>query len=84
MGPEPITSILRRELIIAAAASGKLSRCFDEMARALRKHLQPELDCAKDGYQQGEVGSEASVRSGKPATSGPDDPFQANLWESYD
>ena len=45
---EPITSILRRELMIAAGASAKLSRCLYEMARALREHLQPDVECATE------------------------------------
>ncbi len=85
---EPITSLLIRETTIAAAAAGKLSRALWQISRVLRKHLQPDVDCAKDGYQQGKSGAEAGGRSGTPAVvdsvSKPDDPFQKDLWTSHD
>jgi hypothetical protein len=57
---EPFTSLLIRETSIAAGAAGKLSRALWEISRVLRRHLQPDVECAKDGYQQGESGAESS------------------------
>ena len=59
-GPEPITSLLRRELAIAASGAGKLTGALWEMNRALRTHLQPELDCDKMAINKGRSGAETS------------------------
>ncbi len=61
---EPLTSLLIRETSIAAAAAGKLSGALWQISRVLREHLQPDVECAKDGYQQGEVGDRKRSASG--------------------
>ncbi len=64
--PEPFTSILIRELTILAREFGHVSRACWLISRALREHLQPDVECATDGSQLGVV-------SGKRA------PHQAEL-----
>ncbi len=85
---EPLTSLLIRECVIAASAAGKLSGALWQISRVLRKHLQPDVECAKDGYQQGKSGAEAGGHSGTPAVvdsvSAPADPFGVNLEFDYD
>ncbi len=88
LATEPITSLLIRETTIAASAAGKLSGALWQISRVLRKHLQPDVDCAIDGYQQGKSGAEAGGRSGTPAVvdsvSAPGDPFGPQLEFDYD
>ena len=43
---EPLTSLLIRELRISARKFGQIARSMDEMARALRLHLQPDVEKA--------------------------------------
>ncbi len=62
---EPLTSLLIRETTIAAAAAGKLSGALWQISRVLRRHLQPDVECAKDGSQQGLSGAESGRASGE-------------------
>ncbi len=75
---EPLTSLLIRELTIAAGAAGKLARCLDEMARVLRLHLQPDVESATRAINTGKSGAEESRSSG-PA---PLLPFPDPLWST--
>ena len=61
---EPLTSLLRRELAIAASGAGKLSRALWEMNRVLRQHLQPDVECDKMAINKGRSGAETSIPSG--------------------
>ncbi len=62
---EPLTSLMIRELRILARDFGRASRGFDEMARALRKHLQPEIESARMALNEEEVGTDPSRAQGE-------------------
>ncbi len=82
-GPEPLTSILRRELAILAAGAGKMCGAAWEMNRALRKHLQPDVESAKMAINKGRSGAENSRASGEaPLLPYPD--FGTGNAEDYD
>ncbi len=57
---EPLTSLLIRELRIMSAKFGQVSRCADEMARALRLHLQSDVNNARMAPNKGQSGAEAA------------------------
>ncbi len=61
---EPLTSLLRRELVILAKKYGDISSAHWELARVLREHLQPELKNAKMAPNKGQLGAEISEPSG--------------------
>ena len=63
-GPEPLTSLLRRELAIAASGAGKLSRALWEMNRVLRDALQPDVKDDKMALNEEESGTETRNPSG--------------------
>jgi len=83
---EPLTSLLIREFVISAAAAGKLSRSLDQVARVLRKHLQPEVDWATMALNKGESGTEKErAQSELPFLPGPsEDPFGPDLQKDAD
>jgi hypothetical protein len=58
MSSEPLTSLLIREVTIAAAAAGKLSGALWQMGRVLRTHLQPDVECDKMAINKGRSGTE--------------------------
>jgi hypothetical protein len=78
---EPITSLLIREVSIAASASGKLSRSLWEISRVLRQHLQPDVKCGKMALTRERSGAEQSEAGPLTALA---DPFQADLFEGSD
>ncbi len=79
---EPLTSLMIRELRILGAEFGRASRGCNEMARALREHLQPEVAYATYKRTKGKSGADAPQLS-LPGSSS-DDPFGPNLNEDYD
>ncbi len=81
--PEPLTSLMIRELSILARDFGRASRGFTEMARALREHLRPDLESDKMAINTGRSGAEKSRASGEaPLLPGLEEP--ASIRKEYD
>ncbi len=75
-----LTSLLVRELTILSKSFGQMSRNTWELSRVLLRVL-PEYD--KTSINKGVSGEEPTVTT-LPEGSPSDDPFQADLWRSFD
>ena len=80
---EPVTSLLQRELTILSNEFGKISRTIWELSRVL---LRLREESATMALNKGESGDESVLESASQTPSGaaPPDPFQLDLWSSYD
>jgi hypothetical protein len=58
MPDETLTSLLLREVTIAASGAGKLSRALWEVSRVLREHLRVDAKYDKMAINKGRSGAE--------------------------
>jgi len=81
--PEPLTSILIRELTILGRDFGRASRGCWEISRALRQALQPDVTYARMAPNKGQSGAEKSaVSDSAPLLPYPE--FGSGSEEDYD